>query len=217
MDDLRVRDLFGQGSRLVARFVGGHPVAFATAVAGAALFVAAIVASALVIGRVAEELIIPVLDEGASSEGRLLGALAAVLGVAIWKAIGIVIRRVAAGYLQYRSRIDIRRELLEHQFRLHPAWFDKQATGELMSISENDTSKSVHILAPLPFATGTVLLVIGTVLLLLTLNPVVGLVALGGAAVTILGDFWGMWRTFAAFQSVLQLRGDVSALRPRVV
>ncbi|MDH3499078.1 MAG: hypothetical protein OEM97_03060, partial [Acidimicrobiia bacterium] len=123
MDELRIRDLFTQGSRLIGRFVRRHPISYALAVLGAALFVSSIIASALVIGRVTEELIIPVLDNGVSSQGRLLGALIAVMVVAAGKAIGIVMRRIAAGYLQFRSRIDIRRELLEHQFRLETAWF----------------------------------------------------------------------------------------------
>lgn len=212
MDVLRPRDLLTEGSQLVRLLVRGHPVAFATAVFGAALFVAAIVASAVVIGRVTEELIIPVLDFGASSRGRVTGALLAIVGVALWKATGIVVRRIGAGYLQYRSRIDLRRRMLDHQLRLEAAWFDQQAVGELLSISENDTAKATFILAPLPYATGTIFLVFGTLVLLFVFDPMIGAIALTGAAATILGDFWGMWKTFSAFQEVLRLRGEVSAV-----
>ena len=57
------------GVSLIWRFVKGHPAAFGLAVFGAAVFAGAIIASAWVIGRVTDELIIPVLDEGVSPEG----------------------------------------------------------------------------------------------------------------------------------------------------
>ncbi len=138
--------------------------------------------------------------------------MVAILVVAMWKAGGIVLRRVAAGYLQYRSRIDIRLELLAHQLRLRSAWFDQHPTGELLAVSENDTARSTHILAPLPYATGTILLVVGSVVFLFILDPPLGLIALVGAALTVVGDFVGMWRTFGEFQRVLELRGEVATV-----
>jgi hypothetical protein len=89
------------GGSLVRRFVREQPLAFSLAVTGAVAFTAAIVASAVVIGYVTDELIVPVLAEGAPVEGRLRTAVTLILAVALWKAVGIVVRRTTAGWVQY--------------------------------------------------------------------------------------------------------------------
>ena len=102
------------GSRLIGRFIRMHPAAFAIAVIGAAMFAGAIIVSALVIGWVTDNVIIPILDEG-NDPDLLVPAAAAIVLVAIFKAVGIVIRRTSAGWLSAAVRRDVRNELLEHQ------------------------------------------------------------------------------------------------------
>ena len=86
------------------------------------MFASAIILSAYVIGRITDRLIIPVLDQGESINGRLLPALAAVLGVALWKATGIVMRRFGASWLQQNTQADIRLRLIHHQLDLKLGW-----------------------------------------------------------------------------------------------
>jgi hypothetical protein len=63
-------------------------------------FTSAIVASAVVIGWITDEVIVPILDAGAPTDGRLRAAVLLLFGVGVWKAAGIVVRRTAAGWLQ---------------------------------------------------------------------------------------------------------------------
>ncbi|MGI9528359.1 MAG: hypothetical protein ACR2NG_01490, partial [Acidimicrobiia bacterium] len=63
--------VLGGGLKLTWSFIKRRPWSFAIAVLGAILFVSAIVASAGVVGRVTDQLIIPVLQDGESTEGRL--------------------------------------------------------------------------------------------------------------------------------------------------
>ena len=88
--------MLSRGLRLIGRFVSWHPRPFIRAVFGAAMFASAIIASAYVIGRITDELVIPVLDGGEPVNGRVLPAVAAVLAVALWKATGIILRRFGA-------------------------------------------------------------------------------------------------------------------------
>ena len=93
------------GFRLIGRFVRARPWSFALAVSGALVFVSAIVLAAFVVGRVTDELIIPVLNRGEVLGSRWKGAMAAVIGVSTWKAGGIILRRMAADGNPYKGVI----------------------------------------------------------------------------------------------------------------
>jgi hypothetical protein len=53
------------GVKLIGRFVKMHPGAFALAVTGAAVYAGAIILASWVIGWATDNVIIPILDEGA--------------------------------------------------------------------------------------------------------------------------------------------------------
>ncbi len=69
-----MRQVLREGFALVVRFVRAHPVAFRIAVGGATAFAGVIVGGAVVVGRVTDDLIAPVLDEGVPVGGKWLGA-----------------------------------------------------------------------------------------------------------------------------------------------
>lgn len=200
------------GIRLIWRFVKGHPAAFGLAVFGAALFAGAIIASAWVIGRVTDRVIIPILDEGASREGLLLPAAAAILVVAVVKALGIVMRRTAAGWLQFSTRQDVRNDLLEHQLSLRMSWFSQQSIGDLLAVADSDVDQGTGVLGPLPYATGVSLLLVGTIVMISLIDPWLGLGALVGLVVVVVIDIWGSWVTYGLWEKVQQSRGEVAAV-----
>mgnify|MGYP002624453127 FL=1 len=142
------------GVRLIARFVRRHPISFAMAVSGAALYATAIIAASRVIGWVTDDVVVPVLDGGEDSSGLLLPAALAILAVALLKAVGIVIRRTGAGYLQLRTRQDLRNDLLDHQLSLKMSWFDRQSVGDLLAVADADVDQGTGVLGPLPYASG---------------------------------------------------------------
>ena len=174
------------------------------------MFAAAIVAAAFVIGNVTDSLILPVLDEGVSSEGLLWPAIGAVVGVATWKAAGITLRRTAAGWLQFRAQTDARIGLIDRMLRMELQWYHRQSVGDLLSVTETDAREATFILAPLPYATGASLLLIGTVVMIFFLDPIIALVTLASLALIVVVDIRGSWSSFEAFQDVQRLRGAVS-------
>lgn len=198
------------GLSLIRRHVRRHPWAFGIAAAGATVYGLSIIASAIVIGRVTDEVIVPILDEGADPGRLLRGAALAILAVSVVKAIGIMVRRFAAGFLQFRTRIDLRQDLLAHQLQLQMAWFNEQATGDLLSISENDSQQASAVLSPLPFGTGSAILLIVTIVMLFVTDVWLGLVAFVGIFASTAGDTYGMYRTFNEFVAVQRLRGEIS-------
>ncbi|MGI9642746.1 MAG: ABC transporter transmembrane domain-containing protein, partial [Acidimicrobiia bacterium] len=207
-----LKGVLGGGLKLTWSFVKRRPWSFAIAVLGAILFVSAIVASAVVVGRVTDQLIIPVLQDGESTEGRLWPAMALIAGVALWKAIGITLRRSAAGWLQFGTRADARKRLIDHQMRLDLAWHDRRSTGDLLSVSEVDTNQGTFVLAPFPYATGSVFLLIGTIVLVSFSDIVLGGVICVGLIVILIIDVHGAFRTFEPFVEVQHQRGEVSEI-----
>lgn len=207
-----MRGILGGGLGLTWGFVKRRPWSFTIAVTGAILFVSAIVASAVVVGSVTDSLIIPVLQDGASTHGKLWQAVGLISGVAVWKAFGITIRRSAAGWLQYGTRADARKRLIHHQTNLDLAWHDRRSTGDLLSVSEVDTNQGTFVLAPFPYATGSLLLLAGTVILVASSDLFLG-AAIGVGLVLIVGiDIHGAFRTFYPFVEVQDARGRVSEI-----
>jgi len=200
------------GIRLIWRFVKTHPVAFGLAVSGAAVFAGAIIASAWVIGWVTDTLIIPVLDERVDPEGLVLPGVVAILGVAIFKAAGIVLRRTSAGFLQFRTRQDVRNQLLAHQLSLKMSWFNRQAVGDLLAVAESDVDQGTGVLGPLPYATGVTLLLFGTTAMITSIDPWLGLGAVIGLVIVLVVDVRGSWITYRQWEEVQVARGEVSAV-----
>ena len=201
---------FGRGLALVGRLVRMHPWGFAAGVGGSALFVSAIVAAAVVIGNIADDVIVPVLDEGASSSDKIWPALFAVAAVSVWKATGIVLRRSGAGWLQYRTKRDLRLHLVDHLLRLELSWFRRQSIGDLLAVSDSDSSSTTFILAPLPFATGSLLLLIGTMTMISFVDPVMAGLAVAAIVTVTAVEVHGSWKTFVMWAEVQRFTGRVS-------
>jgi ATP-binding cassette subfamily B protein len=200
------------GFAMIRRFIAARPWAFALAVSGATVYASAIVAAALVVGRVTDDLIVPVLDQGQPVGNKWVGGILLIAGVAAYKAAGISLRRIFAGWLQGRTQADLRYRLIEHQLRLHLSWFNRQSTGDLLAVSETDGRQATYILAPLPYGTGSLLLLMGSIGVISWIDPVLGLITLLGLAGIIALDLRGSWRTFEAFQDVQRSRGVVSGI-----
>jgi len=199
------------GSRLIGRFIRMHPAAFAVAVLGAAMFAAAIIVSALVIGWVSDSVIIPILDEGNDPDLLLLAAVVIVL-VAMFKAVGIVIRRTSAGWLSSAVRRDVRNELLEHQLSLKMSWFNRQSIGDLLAVADSDVQQGTDVLGPLPYATGVSLLLVGTITMIALIDPWLALGAVVGLLIVIAIDVHGSWITYVMWEKVQVMRGEVSSV-----
>jgi len=199
------------GVRLIRRFVRLHPAAFAIAVVGAALYAGAIIAASWVVGWVTDNVIIPSLDEGEEPELLLLAGWV-IAGVAVFKALGIVVRRTGAAYLTGATRRDIRNHLLAHQLTLKMSWFNRQAIGDLLAVADADTDQGTGVLGPLPYASGVSLLLVGTVVLVSSIDLWLGVGAVVGLIVAIAIDVHGSWITFGMWEQVQKERGRVASI-----
>jgi ATP-binding cassette subfamily B protein len=212
METPPLRRVVFDGARLIGRYVKAHPLSFSVGVFGAANFAAAIVASALVVGSVTDDLIVPVLEDGEPIAGRLRPAIVALVAISVWKAIGIVIRRTGATWMQGRTQADLRTGLIEHLMELELVWFRRQSTGNLLAVSDSDAGQATYVLGPLPFATGAILLLLGSVAIVFVVDPLLGVIGMVGLFAKVALDVKGAWSTFSGFEVVQQRRGQVSGV-----
>ncbi|MBW3618865.1 MAG: ABC transporter ATP-binding protein/permease [Actinobacteria bacterium] len=202
-------EVIGAGVRLIGRLVRDQPVVYAVAAAGAIAFTSAIIASAVVIGHVTDDLVLPVLESGEPAGPRLRSALLLILGVAVWKATGIVLRRATAGWLQFTAQSRIRKRLIAHQLGLSLSWYGSRSTGDLLSVADNDARQATFVLAPLPFATGVVFLIFGAVVVITLTDPWLGAAAALLLLLVMAIDLRGAWLTFEAMQELQRRRGHL--------
>jgi len=201
-----------QGSAHVGRLIRGHPIAFTIAVFGSTMFVSAIAIAAVVIGNITDDVIIPVLDGGEPYADRLRPAVLLIAAIALYKAVGIIIRRVGASWLQIRSQMDFVSRLIHHQYKLSMPWHHGEDTGDLLAITDNDAGQATFVLGPLPYATGVSLLLVGALVLVTSIDVWLGLVALVSFGLVVTTDVGSAWFIFGGFEKLQRMVGDVSAV-----
>src|ERR687890_1546170 len=151
---------------------------FALAVAASSLYGAMTVASAYVIGEITDRVLLPSFADGVTTAAALILAVAAIMGVAVLKIVGILGRRLFAGIMSYRLQADYRRRVTRQYLRLPLSWHQRHPTGQLLSNANSDVEAAWFFVAPLPFACGAVVMIGITVVALVATDPWMALVGL---------------------------------------
>jgi ATP-binding cassette subfamily B protein len=100
-----------------------------------------------------------------------------IVAVGLLKALGIGGRRFFAFSLAYRAETDLRNRLFEHVQRLAFSFHDRVPTGELMARASSDLSQVRVIFSMLPITVANVALTVIVVVMLIVLDPVLGVIA----------------------------------------
>lgn len=206
------RDVLLRGLRVLGVAIRHQPRLFAISVGGSVLFSALIVGSAYLVGWVVGEVAVPAIEAGRVDGGALALAAAALLGLSAFRVLGMVGRRLAAGYMQFRLQAEYRRRVTRRYLRLPVSWHQRNATGTLLSNANSDVEATWFPIAPLPFAVGTVVMLGGALGAVFLTDVALGLVALGlFPALLTLNVFYS--RRMAPRQALAQqLRAEVSAI-----
>jgi ATP-binding cassette subfamily B protein len=206
------RSLLDRGVRLIGLALRGAPRPFAVGGVGSALFAAMTVLSSLVFGWVTDAVLRPALSTGERDLGLLWLAVAAILGVALLKATGVVGRRLGAYAAQYQLQSRYRRAVTRQYLKLPIEWHRRHSTGELLSNANADIESAFFVAAPLPMAFGATLMLAITALLLLVTDPF--LAAIGftvGPGIAAVNWYFARRMRHAAMQAQ-QSRADVSEI-----
>jgi ATP-binding cassette subfamily B protein len=153
-------DILRKGMRVLLVAVRAEPRLFTAAVIASGLYAAATVGSAWTLGRVTQDVVLPAFHDGHTTAGVLaLGSLA-IVAVAALKALGVAGRRLYAGMMQYNLQATYRRAVTRQYLRLPLAWHHRHPTGQLLSNANADVEAAWAPIAPLPMATGVVLMLL---------------------------------------------------------
>ncbi|KAB1937202.1 ABC transporter ATP-binding protein [Micromonospora sp. ALFpr18c] len=163
---------------MLGQAIREQPRIFAVAVLGSVLFGAMVIVSAYVVGGVVGEVVVPSIARGQVGTGTLALAATALFGISVLRVAGIFGRRLGAGYMQYRLQAAYRRRVTRRYLDLPVAWHHRNSTGTLLSNANSDVEAAWYPIAPLPFAVGTLVMLIGAIVSLFATDWALALVGL---------------------------------------
>ncbi len=177
--DAPVGKIVSRGVALVASYVRMHPAPFVVAVTSAAVYAATTVGTSVVFGRITDTVITPAFDGPERIGGRtVIAAMAAIVGVALLRGLGIVGRRYFAGMFVGRTQATLRTRVAEKYQELPLAYHRSTPTGELLAHAEADVDAATDLLHPLPYSTAVILIIVIAVVALLLTDWVLAIVGL---------------------------------------
>jgi ATP-binding cassette, subfamily B, bacterial len=204
------RQVLRRGIRILGVAVREQPRIFALATLGGVVYAAMTVASAVVLGRVTDDVIVPAFAAGHTTTGALVTAAAAILGVAVLRAAGVVVRRLGAGVMQYRLQASYRRRVTRQYLRLPMAWHQRHPTGQLLSNAGADVEATWYPIAPFPLAVAILVMLVIAGAALLVNDAVLALVAFVIFPLVFAINFAYQRRLSPLAMRAQQLRAEVS-------
>jgi len=164
--------------RIVGVGVRREPRWFALAVAGSTLYGVMTVLTAWAIGKVTREQVQPAVAAGHVTAGQLWTTFGWVAGVVLVNVVGVVIRRIAAGYTMYNVAAQFRRDVTRQYLRLPLSWHHRHPSGQLLSNANADVEATWNVFAPLPMALGVVVMLVAGIVQMVLVDPVMALIGL---------------------------------------
>jgi ATP-binding cassette, subfamily B, bacterial len=170
------RDVLVRGLRVLGQAIRTEPRLFTIGVAGSSLFGLLVIANSYVVGAVIGRVVVPAFGSGDTSSGTLALIAAVFLGLSALRVLTIFGRRLGAGYMQFRLQARYRRAVTRRYLSLPPSWHQQHATGSLLSNANSDVEASFVPIAPLPFAVGTIVMILAAVVALFLTDWVLAMV-----------------------------------------
>ncbi|MEV6346726.1 ABC transporter ATP-binding protein [Actinoplanes sp. NPDC051851] len=170
------RDVLGRGLRVLGHAIRLEPRLFTYGVIGSSLFGLLIIANSYLVGAVTGRIVVPALTEHRVSAAELALIAVVFLGISGLRVASIFGRRLGAGFMQFRMQARYRRAVTRRYLALPPAWHQRHATGELLSNASSDVEAAWVPIAPLPFAVGTIVMIVAALVSLFLTDWVLAMV-----------------------------------------
>ena len=159
------------GIGLLVKTLRSYPRYGVVAIGGALVWMVGVVLLPVVVSMVIDDAIL------ARDRDRLWPLIAVLIGVGIVQAVGMGFRRYFGFRLAYRAEADLRGRMFAHIQRLAFAFHDITPTGQLMSRASSDLSQIRLILMMLPIVVANIAMFFVVMVVLIIIDPVLGLVA----------------------------------------
>lgn len=155
-----------------------HPRPFGLAVVGATVFAICTVLSSFSIRWMIDNVVLPRFEEGSVTMATYLTGVALVVGIGVVRAAAVVMRRGFAAVTMWRVAQTYTEQVLDRLARQPLSWQRRRPDGDLVARASVDTESTVAVLAPIPFALSTVVMVTVSTVWLLATDVPLGTVAL---------------------------------------
>lgn len=159
-----------------------HPRQFSLSFGGAAVFALATVASSFAIRWVIDNVVLPRFDDGPDGGSVLTGTVVIgvtmIIGIGVVRAVGVVFRRAFASDGMWRVAETYTNQVVDRLVRQPVAWHRRHADGDLVARAGVDTESTVSVIAPIPFASSTVLMIVVSTIWLFITDIPLGIVAI---------------------------------------
>jgi len=162
--------VLGEGLRVLGRGIRSEPRVFTISLLGSTVFGLLTIGGAVVIGEVVGKVVVPALESRRVVPSTLALAAAAILGLSLLKVCAIFGRRLGAGAMQFRLQATYRRRVTRRYLDLPLAWHRRHATGTLLSNANADVEALWFPIAPMPFAVGTLLMLLAAIVALFVID-----------------------------------------------
>ncbi|MEY4165910.1 MAG: hypothetical protein RL419_1752 [Actinomycetota bacterium] len=162
---------------LIVSHIRRKPLTFAVAVSGAFVYALCTAGSSLGVRWVTDNVIVPRFDGDDISIGVLLSGCLILVAIAIVRATGVVVRRTWAGKTEWGVAEEISNEVVRRMAVQPVSWHARRQTGDIISRAGVDADASVSVLAPLPYASSVVLLLVVSTTGMWVLDSSLGLIA----------------------------------------
>ena len=163
---------------LVRVLTSFHRRTFVIAVIGAAVYATCTVASSFGVGYLVDEVILPRFSSEQVPVGSLTIGSLIIVGIGLLRAAGVVVRRSFAGITEWRTAQSLSMLVVRRVMSQSSLWHKRHMTGDIVARIGVDSDAAVGVLAPLPFSTSVVLLVVLSSIWLVIVDAPLGLLAL---------------------------------------
>ncbi|XVU27435.1 ABC transporter ATP-binding protein [Actinoplanes sp. CA-054009] len=197
------RDVLGRGLRVLGQAIRTEPRLFTVGVVGSSVFGLLVIANSYVVGYVIGHVVVPAFSSGKAGTGELALIAAVFLGLSGLRVASVFGRRLGAGFMQFRLQARYRRAVTSRYLSLPPAWHQRHATGTLLSNANSDVEAAFVPIAPLPFAVGTIVMIVAAVVALFFTDWVLALVG-----VTLFPALFGLNFVYSRAMSPRQIRAQ---------
>jgi ABC-type multidrug transport system fused ATPase/permease subunit len=168
----------GEAAKLVNQIVRFHPRLFVIAVTGAALFAICTVASSIGLKWMIDRVILVRFEKGEVDLAALIAGSVIVIGIGLLRALGVVVRRSFAGRTEWRTCETITEKVIDHIVKQPVKWHRQRMTGDIVARCGVDADATVAVLAPLPFSTSVLVMMVVSAGWMLYVDITLGLLAI---------------------------------------
>ncbi|MGA0879580.1 MAG: ABC transporter ATP-binding protein [Ilumatobacteraceae bacterium] len=196
---------------LFRELIAYHPGLFFTSMAGATVYALCTVASSWALQWVIDRVVLPRFEEGSVPTRTLLLGLLLLVALAIVRASGVILRRTWAGKAQWHTAESITGEVVDSLVAQPVSWHRRQSPGDLVARAGVDVEATVAVMAPLPYASSVVLMMVVAGIGLILNDAVLGLLAIAVFPVLIAANVMYQRRVDRWYDLAQQELGSLSA------